>query len=453
MNPLYGLARNTFILGLLLLRGMVVYAVPAITVVPGEYQAFYIADGKLWGIGSNRAGQLGIGNIDPGCSVPPVPVKLPPDIKIVDAAAGGYSALALDSNGRVWTWGGNTFGQRGAGTIGGASAAAEPSDGVPFMVPKDRTGARFDVVAQVVSGFVFDAALKRDGSVWVWGESGKYAGDSSGVVGTGEAKPVSVTRPTRVQFPTGTKIAKLAASSDALFAIDTAGAVWSWGGGPDSLENRGSGSPDYALPHILSGLPPVKALAVSDCFSHALDSNGELWGWGIRGTYLGLGPATGGWIPVAKPTKLAFPEFTGRKVIGISARAHASHAILDDGTLWGWGDAAMGEVGDGTILDLSKKGYAWDWGTFERMVFRPVRIVPGASNFVALASGSQAFYTYAIAKDGSIYSWGRNKTGVLGNGVLPAGDAGKHPNSWDVPVATRVDPLHLRAAVAVPARE
>jgi CubicO group peptidase (beta-lactamase class C family)/alpha-tubulin suppressor-like RCC1 family protein len=425
---------------------------PAVRVIPGEYQAFYLVDGRVFGIGSNRAGEAGMGNIDPGDVVPPAPVKLPADRKFVDVAAGGYSALALDADGRVWTWGGNTFGQRGSGALGGASAAADPSDGVPFLVPTDNTGATFDGVTQVASGFVFDAALKKDGSVWVWGQSGKHVGNSSGVIGSGVTDTVSVMRPTRVPFPPGTVIAKLAAASETLFAIDARGGVWSWGGGPDSKENRGSGEADFATPHPLPGLPPIRELAVSDTFGYALDITGALWGWGIRGTYLGLGPAKGGWVPVATPVKLSFPEFGGRNIVAVSASAHASHVILDDGSLWGWGDAAMGEVGDGTQLDLSRHGFAWDWGTFECMVFRPVRIAPEVSDFCTLYSSSQAFYTYAATRDGKLYSWGRNKTGVLGNGVLPTGDAATHPNSWDVAKATLVSPMTLKTATPVPSR-
>jgi alpha-tubulin suppressor-like RCC1 family protein len=308
-------------------------------------------------------------------------------------------------------------------------------------------------VAQVASGFVFDAALKRDGSVWVWGMSGKDLLDSSGVVGTGQTNTVSVTRPTRVRFPPSIFIARIAASPDGMFALDSTGSVWSWGGGPSSSINRGSGNPDFATPQRVQGLPPVAQMAIGgDGFAYALDCTGHLWGWGIRGTYLGLGPANGGWVPTPAPMKLSFPEFGGQNVSAAAASAHSTHVILADGSLWGWGDAALGEVGDGTVLDLSKSGYSWDWGTFERLVFRPVRIAPGAGRFKALYSNGQAFYTYAVTDDDRIFSWGRNKTGILGNGILPTGDAAKHPDSWDVPTATQVSPLTRQPPTPVPAK-
>lgn len=410
-------------------------------------------DAKVWGLGSNRAGQLGIGNLDPDVHVPAVPLKFSPDLNFVDVAAGGYSGLAADARGYVWTWGGNIFGQRGSGTLGRASNSADPSDGVPFRITVDAGGEVFDHVIQVVSGFTFDAALKQDGSVWVWGLSGKELYDSSGVVGTGDTNTLYVNRPTRVRFPRAIAIARIAASPDGMFALDSAGDLWSWGGGPASGINRGSSRPDFATPQRLPGLPPLAQMAIGgDGFNYALDRTGELWGWGIRGTYLGLGPAKGGWVPTPVPVKLTFPEFGGQKVMAASASAHATHVILADGSLWGWGDAAMGEVGDGTILDLSQSGYAWDWGTFERLVFRPVRIGPGAGRFKAIYSNGQAFYTYAVTDGNRVFSWGRNKTGILGNGILPTGDAGKHPDSWDVPTATQVTPLTRNPPTPVPAR-
>ena len=73
-------------------------------------------------------------------------------------------------------------------------------------------------------------------------------------------------------------------------------------------------------------------------------------------------------------------------------------------------------------------------------------------DFKALYSTSQCFYSYAVTASGTLYSWGRNKTGILGNGVLPTGDAGTYPDSWNVPVATKVSPLTMKTANKVPTK-
>jgi alpha-tubulin suppressor-like RCC1 family protein len=128
-----------------------------------------------------------------------------------------------------------------------------------------------------------------------------------------------------------------------------------------------------------------------------------------------------------------------------------THVILTDGSLWGWGDDAEGEVGDGHELDYSLHNYSWDYST-NLWVDKPVRIVPGVSNFTRVFAHSPFdFYDYALTDDGHLYSWGRNKTGTLGNGVYPLaanGNGGKssqmsaqYPNSWDVTTPTLVEPF------------
>ena len=83
-----------------------------------------------------------------------------------------------------------------------------------------------------------------------------------------------------------------------------------------------------------------------------------------------------------------------------------------------------------------------------------MRIAPDVSNFVKIfAHSPYDFYDYAETADGKLYSWGRNKTGTLGNVRLyplaANGDlagtsslmAADYPNSWDVTSPMQVDPL------------
>ena len=423
-------------------------------IATGEYQVFYLVENMLWGIGANRAGQLGVGNSQAFYQVPPVPITFPEGVSFTDVAAGGYQSLAADRAGHVWTWGANDFGQKGEGTtIDIRESIAPGNNGIPGMIRESDDGTVFDHVISVKSGLQFNTALKNDGSVWVWGLCGKEAVDSTGIGGDSDIGRKAITRPRHVPFDATVRIVQIVASDNIMFARDANGGVWSWGGGPDSVANRGSGESDYCKPHQVANLPVVVDITTGSGFAYAVDADGVLWGWGSCGTYLGLGDPKGGWMPIPKATKLSFPEFgSGRKVVAVAASAHATHVILDDGTLWGWGDSAMGEVGDGTMLDFSKHKHSWDWGKYEAMVFRPVRIAANVHDFKALYTTSQCFYSYAVTASGTLYSWGRNKTGILGNGVLPTGDAGTYPDSWNVPVATQVSPLIMKTATKVPTK-
>ncbi|QDE83931.1 MULTISPECIES: RCC1 domain-containing protein [Myxococcus] len=415
-------------------------------IATAEYQAFYLVDGQVLGIGSNRAGQLGVGHSIAGNHVPPIRISLPEHLRFKDVAGGGFQSLALDTQGRVWTFGQNLYGQRGDGTTNDSpNTSTTPNNGQPYLILTDATGAVFDNVVAVRSAMLFNMALKADGSVWVWGMSGTAIGNTLGIAGDGNTSARNITRPTRVPLPPGVRITSFTTNDNTLFATDDAGTVWAWGGGTAAGETLGTGRHnDYARPNPVN--IPVKVTEVAAGGSRwvvALDEHGDLWGWGIQGTYLGLGNPAGGWYPVATPVKLSFPVFGARKVTHVSANGHATHAILDDGSLWGWGDSAMGEVGNGVMLDFATyhTPYRWDWSQYQMMVFDPVRIAPGVT-FRALHNTAQSFYGYATATDGTIYSWGRNKTGVLGNGVLPTGDLANRPDSWNVATATAV-PAHL----------
>ena len=129
-----------------------------------------------------------------------------------------------------------------------------------------------------------------------------------------------------------------------------------------------------------------------------------------------------------------------------------THVILTDSTLWGWGDNSQGGAGDGTQLDFAtyNPAYAWDWGPAEFLQHKAVQIAPLVHNFTNLFAGTAAcFYMYAESATGQLYSWGRNKAMVLGNGVVGATPAIQaiYPDSWEQPTITAVNPFSLTHVV------
>ncbi len=409
----------------------------------GEYETLYLIDGVVYGYGAG-AGLLGQGSYQ-GICIPPRPIVVPQGLKFIDVQGGLHQSEAVDQNGHVWTWGQPSSGLQGSGVDGGVS------DGTtPYMITVDAKGAAFDHVVSVVPTTSFDSALKDDGTVWVWGDC------TNGVAGDGTISGV-IEAPTQVPIPlpSGVKITKIVGSSQ-MIALASDGSVWTWGPSENGYLGTGSmkASDAYTPAKVIAIPSDIVDVAIGYAsFQYALTKEGVLWGWGYRGAYLGLGSAdAGAYFPTATPLALDAVLGLPHPVASVSCDFSTTHVILTDGSLWGWGDDAQGEVGDGKELDFSKTTppYAWDYGQFDLGVWKPVRIVPTVSNFTKIFSNSAYdFYDYAQTADGKLYSWGRNKTGTLGNCVYPlngnpgvsADMAATYPNSWDQPTPTLVDPM------------
>lgn len=145
-------------------------------------------------------------------------------------------------------------------------------------------------------------------------------------------------------------------------------------------------------------------------------------------------------------TLLAAATAGGAHITSIASNTNASYAVLSDGSLWAWGSNGQGLVGNGVAPDFSKTTppYAYAWGKDDLLVTPAVRIAPTVNNFTTVFTGAAfVFYAYAQTSDGRLYSWGRNKTANLGNGISPLNSqqAATYPNSWDVTVPTEVTPM------------
>ncbi len=161
-------------------------------------------DGTLYTWGSNGQGQLGDAGDGTNALTPQV---LDVEFAAVDVAAGQSHMLALDTDGNVWGWGTNDFGQLGTGA---ASPVERPV----------RTAEITDVVA-IDAGNDWSIAIKDDGTVWVWGTgtSGQLGNDFD------DNGPALVPQ----QVPLLEDIVQVTAGSYHAIALDADGNVFAWG--------------------------------------------------------------------------------------------------------------------------------------------------------------------------------------------------------------------------------
>lgn len=413
----------------------------------GEYQAFLIdPQQKLWGL-SNGKSAVGAGT-DNGSAVPPVPV-LVDNKKIRNVSSGLHHSVACDTDGNVWTWGWNEQGQAGNGTYSSIKLFT------PHKILTDSAGNTFTDVIDVETYYSANAysgslALKKDGTVWIWGGTG------GGMRGDGTDGGIK-TRPVQVQIPKN-RVVKSIKAGQVVLVLCTDGTVWAWGGNGARVHNLGRGTSvaanvNHRVPARVVSIPTnIKAITGGGQFSYALTEDGVAWGWGYYGSYMSIG--SGGYSsnqPTSTPKNLTTDLGLPHPIRKIVVNDVTTHAILTDGTLWGWGDNAVGCIGNGVELDFSEYDppYAWTMGPGQLLQQDPVQILPQYNDWIEIYGGtSYVYYKYAQRSNGQLYSWGRNKTGTLGNGVVGAHSSilAVYPNSWDVPLATAVDPLSLTSA-------
>jgi len=418
---------------------------PKVFVAPGEYQVFFIDTSKhLYGIGTNIR-TLGVN--ETGIPGTILPLAVPSNLTFTTAAGCLHGGAAVDMNGNVWSWGANDMGQVGNGTTSTSEVLT------PVQIATDSAGNSFTGITKLLSYYAANSsegwyAVKSDSTLWVWGQT------LQGMRGNGTAGSTALTRPAQVPIPGNRKVMQIAAG-DHLIVLCSDSTVWTCGGGQyGNAQNLGyafTGN-DYQTLHQLTTLSGIRQIAGGGGFNYALKSNGTLYGWGYYGYYMG---GTGGTnSPLATPTDLTSRLNLPHPIKSIAVNMVCTHAILSDSSLWGWGDNAQGNIGIGTELNFATTTdpYAWDYYPADLLQQSPVQVTT-RKDFIAVYTAQPfVMFDYAQTANGQLYSWGRNKGGVLGNGIVGCSSdvVAKYPNSWDVTTPTPVNPLSVTSTTVGP---
>jgi alpha-tubulin suppressor-like RCC1 family protein len=329
------------------------------------------------------------------------------------------AALPVTAADVPYAWGDNTYGQLGDGTW------IDRSLPVPVQSP---AGA-----VAVSAGGGHALVLMSDGSLRAWGFN-EY-----GQLGDG----TRVDRFSSVPVVNLANVVAMSAGAYSSFAVRGDGTVWGWGanfygelGAGPGIETR------RRTPAQVLYL--TDAIDVDTTLGHtlALLRDGTVRAWGHNG-YGELGDGTMNQRYTAVPVS----GLTG--VVAVAAGQYHSLALRSDGTVWAWGRNISGELGVGSAVErsltpiqisdltgvvdidagsghslaLKSDGTVWAWGangtgqigdggTVTRFV--PTH-VSGLTSAVAIAAGS--IHTLALLQDGTVWAWGANFSGELGDGT------------------------------------
>ena len=351
----------------------------------GNFSLALAADGTLYGWGQNTGGQLGDGTTTTRFTPGAVALgSAPAGTRFVQVAAGFGHALVLAADGTVYAWGDNTYGQLGDGTT--------TSSLVPVTVAL-QPGARF---TRLSAGQNYSLALTADGLLFGWGYNGNgQLGDGTT---TDRATPVPVAGGAA---PPGTRFTQVATGANHALALAADGTVYAWCSNISGQLGNGTTAPSL-VPVAVAAPAATGYTQAAAGFQHslALRADGRLFGWGrnVAGQ-LGDATTTNRLLPVA-----VLPGSAGTPFVQVSAGTDFTVGLTANGTLHGWGRNTFGQLGDGTTASRTT----------------PVAVAQGAipvgTGFTQIASGDG--HSLALAANGTIYAWGYNGNGQLGDGTF-----------------------------------
>jgi alpha-tubulin suppressor-like RCC1 family protein len=266
-------------------------------------------------------------------------------------APGIYHTAAIKTDGTLWTWGQNTYGQLGDNTTTHKSSPVQTVAG----------GTNWK---QVACGN-HTAAIKTDGTLWTWGR------DNYGQLGdnttANKSSPVQT-------VAGGTNWKQVSSGTNHTAAIKTDGTLWTWGrDNYGQLGNNTTANKSSPVQTVAGGTN-WKQVAGDATHTAAIKTDGTLWMWGYN-LYGQLGNNT-----ITSKSSPVQTVAGGTNWKQISCGYHHTIAIKTDGTLWTWGYDNYGQLGNNTITSKSS----------------PVQTVAGGTNWKQVAGGG--YHTIAISE-------------------------------------------------------
>jgi alpha-tubulin suppressor-like RCC1 family protein len=290
------------------------------------------------------------------------------------------------------------------------------------------------------------AAIKTDGTLWTWGlNNSGHLGDNTT---TNRSSPGTT-------VGGGTTWKQVTSGTRCMAAVKTDGTLWTWGdnyrGGLGTGASGNRSSPGTTA----GGGSNWKQVAMNNSgvtrnHTAAIKTDGTLWTWGHN-----LGGGLG-------DNSTADRNSPGTTVGGgtnwkqVSCGSYGTAAVKTDGTLWTWGNNGSGQLGINNTTNRSSPGTTagggtnwkqvscsyshmaavktdgtlWTWGDNFRGKLgegtttarsSPGTTVGGGTNWKFINAGGEQ--TCGIKTDGTIWGWGRDQYGALGTNDLNSGRA------------------------------
>ncbi|GEM_PF-4676686 len=342
---------------------------------------------RPYGCGANTRGQVGVPT--EGQSVlQPIPIEAPEPKKI---ASGLLHSLMIDTEGHLYSWGDNTFGQCGHQDTG------------VVVEPRLVQGLEDRTFIAIGAGWFHSLAVDSEGWVWTFGNN------SSGQLGNGRLGPWRAPTPARINMMADA--VSVAGGMAHSMALTSQGILFVWGNNFFRQVNSDGTMDLVSFLQTQAGRLP-----------ESVPSNPqELWAW-LESFLMDLADD-------AKKLVALEPQSIFRDVRAIAAGATHSLAVLSDKTVAAWGSNLAGECGDGRFLVFASG-------------FVQVKALMGLSIDTLTEAESVAggmFHSMVLREEGTVYGFGYNQEGQLGLGIATP----PSPIGVKVPGLKEVDSISL----------
>ena len=331
---------------------------------------------KIWLVGYNASGTMGQNDTASYSS----PVQMgTDDTWPTYMDNGAYACNAIKADNTLWVWGSDSYGQLGVNGLGAQSS--------PIQIPGSYKSSS--------QGNYNAGAVKTDGTLWTWGYN------NQGALGQNQGPGTVASTSSPKQVGTDTTWKAIHMDNGRAVATKTDGTLWCWGDGQrGQLANNLAGPAQrYSSPvQVGDSTDWGDVLGGAWTTLNAFKTDGTLWIWGDNTDgALGLSQGYAQLNGRSSPTQLsANAPLKWRKIVGGYTAYYI--AVKDNGTLWSWGrqDSNYGNLGQNqSNQDRS----------------RPIQIGTGTDWSDCSAS---AMMGSATKTDGTLWSWGYNHQGQLG---------------------------------------
>jgi len=221
-------------------------------------------DGTLWSFGYNTSGSLGDGTVIKRSS----PVQIGSLTTWASCTGGVNQSYAIKTDGTLWAFGSGSGGKLGLGSVTNYSSPVQVGSLTNWtFVPSNYGG--------------FAVATKTDNTLWSWGIGTHGRG--------GRGDTVAVSSPVQVGSLTdwGNSFGKIATGGGQMLAVKTDGTLWGVGYNENGELGQGNVN-NYSSPVQIGSATDWVIVGCGTNSSYAINDSGQLWGWG-RNTYSGVG--------------------------------------------------------------------------------------------------------------------------------------------------------------------